>query len=172
MIQIVLTFKPEVLHEEALTLIYIYKGALKVLLIAFPRWKVLSKLASARRAPILVSWIIHTILDLRILCRWKLKPQKLSILVTGLNQSESTDLISRGHDESCQSNVLEWALKKAIMSGDYKRLPKTWCWKTSWTSLPSDGNLYMKKVGKLLRSELSGCTLLVYYIHGSSLRRR
>ena len=106
-------------------LISIYKGALKVLLITFLRWKVLSKLASARRAPIPFSWIIHTILDLRILCRWKLKPQKLSLLVTGLNQSERTNLISRGHDESCQSNVLEQALEKAIISGDYNCLPKT-----------------------------------------------
>lgn len=152
-------------------LISIYKGALKVLLITFLRWKVLSKLASARRAPIPVSWIIHTILDLRILCRWKLKPQKLSLLMTGLNQSERTDPISRGH-ESCQSNALERALENATVSGDYKRLPKTWCWKTSWTSWTSDGNLRMKKVGKSLCSELSGRSLLVSYIHGSSLRRQ
>lgn len=38
---------PEVLHEEALMFISIYKGALEVLLITFLRWKVLSKLASA-----------------------------------------------------------------------------------------------------------------------------
>lgn len=150
----------------------IYKGALKVLLITFLRWKVLSKLASARRAPIPVSWIIHTILDLRILRRWKLKPQKLSLLMTGLNQSERSDPISRGHDESCQSNVLERALEKAIIGGDYKGLPKTWCQKTSRTSRTNDGNLRMKKVGKSLCSELSGRSLLVSYIHGSSVWRQ
>lgn len=153
-------------------LISIYKGTLKVLLITFLRRKVLSKLASARRAPIPVSWIIHTILDLRILRPWKLKPQKLSLLMTGLNQWERTDPKSRGHDESCQSNALERALAKAIINGHYKRLPKTQCWKTSWTSRTNDGNFHMKKVGKSLCSELPGCSLLVSYIHGSSLQRQ
>lgn len=152
-------------------LISIYKGALKILLITFLRRKVLSKLASAWRAPHSVSWIIHTILDLRILRWWKLKPQKLSLLVTGLNQSERTDPISRGHDESCQSNVLERQWEKAIIIRGYKHLPKTWCWKTSWTSRTSDGNLQMKEVGKPLSSELSGCSLLVSYVHKSSLLR-
>lgn len=98
-------------------LINIYKGALKALLMTFLRWKVLSKLVSTRRAPIPVFWIIHRILDPRILLRWKVKPQKPSLHVTWLNQSERTDPISRGHDESCQSNVFEWALEKAIIRG-------------------------------------------------------
>lgn len=126
--------------------------------ITFLRWKVLSKLASIRRAPTPVSLIIHTILDLRILHWWKLKPQKLSTFVTGLNQLEKTDLISGGHDESCQSNVLEQSLAKAIISKDYKCLPKTQCWKTSRTSRTCDGNLGMNKVGKSLCSEFSECS--------------
>lgn len=137
-------------------LISIYKGALKVLLITFLRWKVLSKLAFIWRAPVPVSWIIHTILDLRILRWWKLKPQKLSALVTGLNQLEKADLISRGHDESCQSNVLEQSLEKAIISEDYKRLPKTQCWKTSRTSRTWDGNLHMRKLANRCALKFQG----------------
>lgn len=138
----------------------IYKGMLKILLITLLRWKVLPELASMLRAPIPVSWIIHTIHDSKILCQWKLKPQKLSVLVTELNQSEKTDSISRAHDEFCQSNVLERALEKAIIIRDCKCLPNMlYQWQ----------QLCMSEVGKSLCSELSGCSLLVSYTHGSSL---
>lgn len=127
-------------------LISIYKGMLKILLITLLRWKVLPELASMLRAPIPVSWIIHTIHDSKILCQWKLKPQKLPVLVTELNQSEKTDSISRAHDEFCQSNVLERALEKAIIIRDCKCLPKTWCWKMYWTCCTSDSNSVWAKL--------------------------
>lgn len=117
-----------------------------------------SRLAIELKVPILVSWIIHTVLDLGILRWWKLKPQKLLLFVTGPNQCERIDLISRGHGESCQSNVLERALEKTNISRDYKHLPKTLHLQHFWTSRTSHINYYMEKACKSLCSEISGCS--------------
>lgn len=139
-IQIVLTFS---LHKDNIWCWSVsMKMSSKHYSYHISKMKGSSKLAIALKVPILVSWIIHTILDLGILCWWKLKPQKLLLFVTWPNQCERTDPISRGHGESCQSNVLERALEKTKISRDYKRLPKIQClqpfW-TSWTSSPLYG---------------------------------